>query len=116
LPATNWWHGIAGGYPEIFAALQARDICNLLVCGIESHICVQQTVPDRLGSGWWVYVPADAVGPHFEIDYRTALRRPDSSSITLITTESAPFEWCQVAVSPALKQPAIRSDTIREYR
>lgn len=82
---------------RIFEDLQSRGIHKLLVCGIEAHVCVQQTVLDLLAGAWQVYVAADAVGSRHEIDYRTALGRMDSSGATLTTTEAALFEWCQVA-------------------
>jgi len=86
-----------GGCGEVFAELQDRGIHKLLACGMEAHVCVQQTVLDLLAGGWQVYVAVDAVGSRFEIDYRTALGRMDSAGATLTTTEAALFEWCQVA-------------------
>ncbi|MBN2476766.1 MAG: hydrolase [Pirellulales bacterium] len=93
-----------GGCPEIFRALESRGLGKLLVCGVEAHVCVQQTVLDLLSHGWRVYVAVDAVGSRFDIDYRTALRRMDSAGATLTTTEAALFEWCQVAGTPEFKQ------------
>ena len=93
-----------GGCPDIFADLQGRGIHKLLLCGIEAHVCVQQTVLDLLAGGWRVYVAVDAVGSRFEIDYRTALGRIDSAGATLTTTEAALFEWCQEAGTPQFKQ------------
>ncbi len=93
-----------GGCPEIFHDLQGRGFYKLLVCGIEAHVCVQQTVLDLLAGGWRVYVAVDAVGARFEVDYRTALGRMDSAGATLTTTEAALFEWCQTAGTPEFKQ------------
>jgi nicotinamidase-related amidase len=93
-----------GGRPEIFEELETRGLHKLLVCGIEAHVCVQQTVLDLLAGGWRVYVAVDAVGSRFEIDYRTALRRIEAAGGTLTTTEAALFEWCQVAGTPEFKQ------------
>ena len=93
-----------GGCPEIFRDLQDRGFHKLLVCGIEAHVCVQQTVLDLLAGGWRIYVAADAVGSRFEIDCRTALARMDSAGATLTTTEAALFEWCQTAGRPEFKQ------------
>lgn len=93
-----------GGCPAIFADLRQRDICKLLVCGIEAHVCVQQTVLDLMGAGWRVYVAVDAVGSRFAVDRRTALRRMESCGATLTTTEAALFEWCRVAGTPEFKQ------------
>jgi len=93
-----------GGCPRIFEALESRGIHKLLVCGIEAHVCVQQTVLDLLAGAWRVYVAVDAVGSRYEVDYRTALGRMDSSGATLTTTEAALFEWCRVAGTPEFRE------------
>jgi nicotinamidase-related amidase len=93
-----------GGCPAIFEDLDRRGIHKVLVCGMEAHVCVQQTVLDLLAAGWRVYVAVDAVGSRFEIDYRTALGRMDSAGATLTTTEAALFEWCDMAGTPEFKQ------------
>ena len=89
---------------EVFQRLRDRNVHKLLVCGIEAHVCVQQTVIDLLADGWHVYIAVDAVGSRFDVDYRTALRRMESSGATLTTTEAALFEWCQTADRPEFKQ------------
>ena len=96
-----------GGCPELFLALEdlrARDIHKILVCGIEAHVCVQQTVLDLLADAWRVYVATDAVGSRFEADCRIALGRMDSAGTTLTTTEAALFEWCEAAGTPEFKK------------
>jgi nicotinamidase-related amidase len=89
---------------EVFAALRDKGIWKILVCGIETHVCVGQTVHDLLGEGFRVYVAADAVGARGQVDHDIALRRMDSSGATLTTTEAALFEWCGRAGSPEFKQ------------
>ena len=89
---------------RIFDDLRNRGFHKLLVCGVEAHVCVQQTVLDLLADAWQVYLAVDAVGSRFEIDYRTALGRMDSSGATLTTTEAALFEWCRVAGTGEFKQ------------
>ncbi len=93
-----------GGCSEVFEAIEHRGIHKLLICGIEAHVCVQQTVLDVLAHGWRAYVAVDAVGSRFEIDRQTALRRMDSAGATLTTTEAALFEWCETADAPQFKQ------------
>ena len=92
-----------GGCPMIFKDLQDRGVHRLLVCGMETHVCVQQTVLDLLADGWRAYVAVDAVGSRADIDHRTALARIDSSGAVLTTTEAALFEWCRVAGTPEFK-------------
>jgi len=88
----------------IFSAWRDRGIWKVLVCGIETHVCVGQTVHDLLGEGFRVYVAADAVGARFPVDHEIALRRMDSAGATLTTVEAALFEWCGRAGSPEFKQ------------
>jgi nicotinamidase-related amidase len=94
----------AGGCPQIFADLRSRGLYKILVCGIEAHVCVAQTVFDLLADGWRVYVAVDAVGSRFEIDCRTALDRMDSGGATLTTVGAAMFEWCDAAGTPEFKE------------
>jgi len=94
----------AGGCPAIFQELPGRGIQKLLVCGIEAHVCVQQTVLDLLADGWRVYVAVDAIGSRFAVDYEVSLRRMDAAGATLTSTEAAMFEWCETANAAEFKQ------------
>lgn len=93
-----------GACPEIFASWTAKGVQRVLVAGIESHVCIQQTVLDLLAAGYRVYVPVDALGSRFEVDHQTALRRMEASGAVLTTTEAAMFEWCEAAGSPEFKE------------
>jgi nicotinamidase-related amidase len=88
----------------LFADLRQRQVEKLLLCGIETHVCVQQTALDLLADGWRVYVAVDAVGSRFELDHQVALRRMESSGATLTTSEAALFEWCETSATPEFKQ------------
>jgi nicotinamidase-related amidase len=77
---------------------------RILVCGIETHVCIAQTAFDLSAAGWMVYVAVDAVGTRHAIDHETALRRMESAGVVLTTTEAAMFEWCRVAGTPEFKQ------------
>ncbi|HOA52268.1 MAG TPA: hydrolase, partial [Thermogutta sp.] len=89
---------------NLFNELKAQGMRNLLVTGIETHVCVQQTVLDFLAQGWGVYVAADAVGSRHRIDYEIALRRMEVSGAVLTTTEAALFEWCVRAGTDQFKK------------
>ncbi len=78
----------------LFESWRTSDIHRILLCGIETHVCVQQTALDLLSGGYRVYVAVDAVGSRYETDYATALRRMELSGAVLTTTEAAMFEWC----------------------
>jgi nicotinamidase-related amidase len=93
-----------GDCPELFESLAARGVHKILICGLEAHVCVQQSVLDLLADGWRVYVAVDAVGSRYEEDRRLALGRMDSAGASLTSTEAALFEWCATAGTPEFKE------------
>jgi nicotinamidase-related amidase len=93
-----------GACPEIFSGLPEKGIQKILVTGIETHVCVQQSVLDLLAAGFDAYVAVDAVGSRFAVDHQTALRRLELAGATMTTTESALFEWCGDANHQGFKQ------------
>jgi len=74
-----------------------------IVCGIETHVCVSQTVHDLLGQGVEVHVPADAVGSRHELDYERGLERLERAGAVVSTVESALFELLERAGTPEFK-------------
>ncbi len=76
---------------------------NVVLCGMEGHICVQQTALDLLELGRRVYLAVDACGSRFPLDYEIALRRMERAGVVLTTCESIMFEWCETADHPAFK-------------
>jgi nicotinamidase-related amidase len=89
--------GTAAGQPD-------NDRYQIVVAGMEAHVCVMQTVLDLLGNGFQVYVPADAVSSRSEFDWKIALDRMSAAGATIVTTESVLFEWCEVSGTPEFKQ------------
>lgn len=74
-----------------------------VVCGIETHVCVSQTVHDLLGQGVEVHVPADAVGSRHELDYERGLERMERAGAVVSTVEAALFELLERAGTPEFK-------------
>ncbi|MEM9940757.1 MAG: hydrolase [Planctomycetota bacterium] len=89
---------------QLFQKFAQQGIQNLLLCGIETHVCVAQTALDLLAANFNIYVAVDAVGSRFQIDHQTALQRLQYSGVVLTTTEAAMFEWCQNSKSNSFKQ------------
>lgn len=89
---------------SLFEPFRESGVFKILVCGIETHVCIQQTVIDLLGEGFRVYIAADAVGARSAVDHEWALRRMDSTGAVITTTEAALFEWCEAAGTPEFKQ------------
>jgi nicotinamidase-related amidase len=92
----------------VFSAARAEgfDLAGAeqaIVCGIETHVCVSQTVHDLLANGIEVHVPADAVGSRHHIDYECGLERIVGAGAVLSTVETALFELLERAGTPEFK-------------
>jgi nicotinamidase-related amidase len=81
--------------------LQGRG--QVVVCGIETHVCVSQTVHDLLATGVEVHVPADAVGSRHELDHERGLARMQRAGAVVSSVEAALFELLERAGTPEFK-------------
>lgn len=89
--------------PSVLEAFQRQARPKVVLAGIETHVCVQQTALDLLARGFQVYVAADAVASRYAIDHEYALRRMERAGAVLITAETAVFEWVGGADHPNFK-------------
>jgi nicotinamidase-related amidase len=76
---------------------------RLILCGMETHVCVQQTTIDLMNAGYFVYVCADAVCSRRDLDRDVALARMRDCGAVITTVESAVFELLREAGTPAFK-------------
>lgn len=92
------------------AGFPGRD--QLLVAGIESHICVAQTVLGALGEGYQVHVATDAVGSRAPADREVGLRRMERAGAVLSSTEMAVYELLGRSDGEAFKRllPYLKAD------
>lgn len=77
---------------------------RVVLAGIETHVCIQQTAFDLLAAGFQVYVVADAVSSRKPADRDWALQRMAAAGVVVTTTESVLFEWCETASAPEFKE------------
>ena len=89
---------------EFLKELKNKKITNLIVCGIETHICIQQTVLDCLQKGFEVFLISDAMGSRNKVDHEIALQRMIQKGAILTTTESIIFELCKTANRKEFKE------------
>ena len=87
-----------------FRKLENRGVHNLIITGVESHVCVLQSALDLISQGFNVFVPVDAIGSRYPVDHETALCRLDTSGATLVTTEMVLFELCERSGTPEFKE------------
>ncbi|MQA74008.1 MAG: isochorismatase family protein [Solirubrobacterales bacterium] len=82
--------------------LAGRD--QALVCGIETHVCVNQTVLDLLADGIEAHVAADAVGSRTEANRELGLAKMERAGAVVTSVETALFELLRGSDAPAFKR------------
>jgi len=90
--------GIAAAVKGLPAAVN-----TLIVCGVETHICIYQTVLGALMAGFRVWVPADAVSSRKPGNKEIGLARLREMGAVVASTEMIIYEWLRKAGSPEFK-------------
>jgi nicotinamidase-related amidase len=90
--------------PGLVERFQSAGRTKVLLAGIETHVCVQQTALDLVSRDVDVYVAADAVASRSTTDHEHALRRLENAGAVITTSEAAVFEWAGRAGTPQFKE------------
>lgn len=77
---------------------------TLLLCGMESHICVMQTALGALREGYLVHVASDAVSSRTEWNWKIGLERMRAAGAVISSTETMIYELMRSSGSEAFKQ------------
>ncbi len=83
--------------------LKSADRPQVVVTGVEAHICVLQTALDLREAGYEVFVVADAIGSRRADSREIALARMQAAGVVAVTTEMVVFEWLETAEAPAFR-------------
>jgi len=94
----------AGRDARLLAALEADGVRQLVICGIEAHICVNQTAHDLLGTNYDVHLLRDAVSSRSHADKLIGIDRMLASGAVSASVESALFEMLEDARDPRFRQ------------
>jgi nicotinamidase-related amidase len=92
------------GAENLFEEFQGKNLSQIVVTGIESHVCVQQTVLDLLSNYFQVNLAADAVSSRKITDYNFAIERMRNHGAEITTTESVLFELLEVCGTTEFKE------------
>jgi len=84
------------GADTLFTKLKQNQIEQIVVCGVETHVCVQQTVLDLMGSNFQVDLPVNATSSRFKIDHKTAINRMLKHGCEITSVESVLFELLEI--------------------
>ncbi len=91
------------GEPNFNLTIEERYHENIILCGIESHVCVLQTAIDLQDAGHRPIVVADAVSSRNEYDKKVAMQRLAAEGIRTTTVEAILFELCKVSGTDQFK-------------
>ena len=95
------WRDVA--LRERFEDLRREGRTEVVVAGMEAHVCVGQTVHDLLANGFDVFVVADAVSSRSPQTRELALYRMQQSGAAIVGHEMIAFEWLERADVPEFR-------------
>lgn len=96
--AFSWFGDAAAG-----DALARAGRSDLVLVGMEAHVCVLQTALDAREAGFNVFVVADAVLSRTPQNRRLGLERMAANGVEIVSTEMVAFEWLGSAAAPAFR-------------
>ncbi len=91
------------GCEEFAAWVKAQGKKTILVCGVEAHICVLQSIMDLVREGYRVFIVADCVGSRVVYNKEYAIQRAAQEGALVTTCEGALFEMVTGAGTPHFK-------------
>ena len=91
------------GSEEFLRAVKDLRRQRIILCGIEAHVCVQQTAIDLM-KDYFVYIATDAIASRHETDYTVAIERTRDCGAVITTVESAVFELLRESGTEEFKQ------------
>lgn len=90
--------------PEVEEKLKENDTKTVVLCGIETQVCVQQTTLDLLEKGYEVHVVADACSSRTMVDRMYAIERLRDCGAFITTSESIILQMVKDAAHPNFKE------------
>ena len=92
------------GIPDFFNRLKNNNVKQVVIAGIEAHVCVLQTALDLVANNFQVLVAADAMSSRFELNYKIAIERLRKHGAEITTTESILFELLNYSGTSEFKE------------
>jgi nicotinamidase-related amidase len=87
-----------------FPALLPAETGDIILAGVEAHVCVLQTALGLLESGHRVVLAADATGSRDNTDKAAAIERARQHGAEIVTSEMVLFEWLRDAKHPRFRE------------
>lgn len=90
--------------PTFAHTIKTLNKKQIVIGGIETHICVLQTVSDLLNEGFEVYVLKDACASRNKKDYKTGIEYMKQQGAKITCTEITLFQWLRTSKHPNFKE------------
>tara|TARA_B100000700_G_C14608531_1_gene652482 strand:+ start:105 stop:650 length:546 start_codon:yes stop_codon:yes gene_type:complete len=88
-------HFSAWREPTFQEVVKEYDKKQIVIMGMETHVCVMQTAIDLAAQGYEVFLPTDTVGSRRPNDKETAIARMREAGVQIVTSEMVAFEWLE---------------------
>ena len=92
------------GSPDFTDALARTGRRQVLLCGVETHVCVSQTAHDLLAAGYQAHVAPDAVSSRTLERHKLGMERIRDAGVLPCAAEAAVYEWLYEAGTPEFKE------------
>lgn len=89
--------------PGFLDLLKSYNKKQIVICGIETHICVYQTAVSLIKEGFEVYVAKDACASRKKYEFKTGIDLMQQNGAKISCLETILFEWIEDAKSPYFK-------------
>lgn len=89
------------GFMEI---LKSHNKKQIVICGIETHVCVHQSASDLIEEGYEVYVAKDACASRGKYEFKQGIERMQENGAKISCVEIVLFEWLRSAKNPYFKE------------
>lgn len=83
--------------------LKSFNRTQIVICGIETHVCVHQTAADLITEGFDVYVAKDACASRSKYEFKQGIERMQANGAKISCLEMILFEWLKTAQNPNFK-------------
>jgi nicotinamidase-related amidase len=91
------------GEPGVAERLQRQQRPQVIICGMEAHVCVLQSALDIKAAGYTTLVVADAVSSRRPESHEMGVARMRGAGIEIVSAEMVLFEWISQAGAPEFK-------------
>ena len=85
------------GADNFLQSLEKTTRKQIVLTGVEAHVCILQTVIELLAADYQVFVTADGIGSRHRQDYQSSLQRMSRAGAVICRSESILFEWLRDA-------------------